>query len=811
MQKTLDKLILEYQMLDDKENSRDINSEIIELFERKEFESLISKIQCLEEDQFEDPFILNLLGKTYLELNDKENAKLYFSHTLALEPYHRDAIINLGNLEYKDESYQNAFDYYAKLTKDGTAEPTFLGYMGKCLFELGHIEDGITLCEEAIKIDPHCEKPYFLLAEMMHQNRDPEAVINYYYQVLEQNPDSFSTYFELGNYFKKIKCFNMALNFYNKCLSVNPEFKEAHFKKANIFSKTGKHNESISVLRQIIELDNQNSEAFNLIGVELEKLNFSEEARERFLDSIYLNSENSNAYYNLGNNLIKSGKLVDAHECLDKFQKNSQYSTKRFLGLDKLILIVLDYLLNNEKEYKNYFNEKVNNSSVEDLITKLEINKKSIDLKNIFEKVYPFENNLNTFEANQNNIKDYTCLVGFEKSGSLFLHSLLDGHPEISTLPGYFFSGWFNQNSWPIFKPDYCEVNWRENLADNICKYFEPQFDNNSKKKLIGKPKDDNLWLNNDNGFTQLGENNSEPMALDQDIFKNYLVDLLMPFDEINPKICFDMINEAFDKAYRKNSGNSKKVTLYHQYKPSVFERANFNYFYPNNKTLLLVSNPIQMLANCVLHDLAKLQETTGNKVSFFDDDSFYEILTSTKNILSILEYFINPMNSFKNVKGVRLEDIKSNPKQILPKIEKWIGIKNNNSLYESNFLGKNISIPSINFNNIEGFNTEATDDPIGRVFHSRDIQILETLFWPIMKEYGYTKMAKKQFTENLKKIRPWLDEPFEFEKDIHKKLPDDTPKIENLEGLNKFRKNLIIFWELLNSKKAYRHIFKLL
>ena len=100
----------------------------------------------------------------------------------------------------------------------------------------------------------------------------------------------------------------MALNFYDKCLSVNPEFKEAHFKRANIFSKTGKHNESISVLRQIIELDNQNSEAFNLIGVELEKLNFSEEARERFLDSIYLNPENSNAYYNLGNNLIKSGK-----------------------------------------------------------------------------------------------------------------------------------------------------------------------------------------------------------------------------------------------------------------------------------------------------------------------------------------------------------------------------------------------------------------------------------------------------------------------------------------------------------------------
>ena len=76
-------------------------------------------------------------------------------------------------------------------------------------------------------------------------------------------------------------------------------------------------------------------------------------------------------------------------------------------------------------------------------------------------------------------------------------------------------------------------------------------------------------------------------------------------------------------------------------------------------------------------------------------------------------------------------------------------------------------------------------------------------------KAYGYTKMTKKQFAENLIKIRPWLEKPFEFEKDIHKKLPDDTPKIENVRELNEFRKNLIIFWELLNSKKAYRHIVK--
>ena len=372
-----------------------------------------------------------------------------------------------------------------------------------------------------------------------------------------------------------------------------------------------------------------------------------------------------------------------------------------------------------------------------------------------------------------------------------FYNLLLDniGHPEVSgklvTLPGYFFNSWFNQNSWSTFKPDYSDLNWREQLAENICKYFEPQF------------------------FTQLGENNSEVLELDQDIFKKHLIDLLMPYDEIDPKICFNSINESFDLAYRQNLENIKKVTLYHQHNPSFFERFNFNYFYPNNKTICIVRNPIQMLESWVLKDLTKLQQISENTTSFFDTDEFSKVLSTTKNILSTLEYFLNPMNSFKNVRGVKLEDIKNNPKQILPKLAKWIGIKEDKSLYDSNFLGKKFSRSSINFTNIEGLDTQSTDAPTSRVFHSRDIQILETLFWPFMDQYGYTKMSKKQFIENLRKIRPWLDQPFKFEIDIHKKLPQDTPKIEDISELNKFRKKIIFFWELLNSNKAYRHIFK--
>ena len=93
-------------MLDDSEVLNDKYSNIIDLFKKNKFENIIQEIASLEEDAFENPFLLNLLGATYLNLNDKKNAKVYFTHALAIEPNYREAIINLGNLEYNNKSYQ---------------------------------------------------------------------------------------------------------------------------------------------------------------------------------------------------------------------------------------------------------------------------------------------------------------------------------------------------------------------------------------------------------------------------------------------------------------------------------------------------------------------------------------------------------------------------------------------------------------------------------------------------------------------------------------------------------------------------------
>ena len=113
-----------------------------------------------------------------------------------------------------------------------------------------------------------------------------------------------------------------------------------------MMSNLGKYEEEIFYLKKIIDIDNQNSQAFNLIGLALIQLQQYEEANERFLDAIYLNPDYAESYANLGNNLIKLGKLSDGYECLNKSLEINSKEEKAYLGLDKLHLITNDYFQN---------------------------------------------------------------------------------------------------------------------------------------------------------------------------------------------------------------------------------------------------------------------------------------------------------------------------------------------------------------------------------------------------------------------------------------------------------------------------------
>ena len=77
------------------------------------------------------------------------------------------------------------------------------------------------------------------------------------------------------------------------------------------------------------------------------------------------------------------------------------------------------------------------------------------------------------------------------------------------------------------------------------------------------------------------------------------------------------------------------------------------------------------------------------------------------------------------------------------------------------------------------------------------------------MNIYGYTKITEETFLENIQVIRPYLDEPFQFEVEIYKKLPSDKPDISEINKYNKLHSEMIKIWEILNEIKSYPNLIQ--
>ena len=110
---------------------------------------------------------------------------------------------------------------------------------------------------------------------------------------------------------------------------------------------------------------------------------------------------------------------------------------------------------------------------------------------------------------------------------------------------------------------------------------------------------------------------------------------------------------------------------------------------------------------------------------------SIYHWVRMVNKIVDMFKRLQSPFNTQAHSRGFRLEDVKRNAQNVMPKIAAWIGISDNPAIYESSFCGFQYwGSTSKEIGKITGFDNRAIDLPTGRLLGNRDILIFETLFW---------------------------------------------------------------------------------
>ena len=386
------------------------------------------------------------------------------------------------------------------------------------------------------------------------------------------------------------------------------------------------------------------------------------------------------------------------------------------------------------------------------------------------------------------------ALLQFGRSGTGLLHSLIDSHPEISTLPSVYLRGYFNEGVWDKLSAG----GWR-GLPERFADAFTVLFDARSAKPVPSRSGEQSFFIGESEGMTAVGENRDEVLCLNREAFCGAALRRMEGMESVDPMSFLMVVHAAFDEVVGLTGepSTNNRLAFYHIHNPDNFAMANFLRYAADARLLMMVREPIQ---NCESSIRISFKENDYNKSAF--------------RILAMLFDIDQIAFRMRESVGIRLEDLKDQPKKTMRSLCAWMGIKDSPSLYQMTAQGKkwwgDPSSPDYDKDDaMLPFGDAATQRPVGTILGEKDQFVLATLFYPFSVRFGYREPDQRQFQKDLKEVRPLLEDMLDFEKAIAERSNIDHTQFKRRGTYQLLRAGLVDRWDVLDEFGDYPHMLE--
>ena len=552
-----------------------------------------------------------------------------------------------------------------------------------------------------------------------------------------------------------------------------------------------------NLYKEALKINPNHFKSIYYLGILLSQTKKFDLAKLLFHKAIQIQPNNAMAHNNLGNIFFELGQLQKA---ISSYEKASQIQPNdALIWLNVLFpLQAIKLQTSSAEEHIPLFGEQVTTkyAQVAKSILSYSLNQGSPSADSSLNKVFNILSSTDNIFIKNPNVpaaelitgptlpKKIAAMVHFGRSGTGLLHSLIDGHSEVSTLPSIYFSEFFDYFSWEKI----IAGGWEE-MADRFASTYAVLFDASSDVKIFTKGKKFIHNIGRKEGMTNVGKERNEVLSVDKKAFIKELKQLMDCHNRLNAVTFFKLVHSAYETALHNH--NEKNLIFYHIHNPDTYALLNFLRLAPNTNWLMMVREPLQSCESWVIK-------------SFRDNDYKKIALRIFQMLFEVDQVIFRNENSI----GVRLEDLKEYPKETILALCGWLGIKEKDSLYQMTAQGKkwwgDPSSPDFTKEGMSPFGKTSINRKLGSVFSKNDQFILRTLFYPFSVRFGYAEENLEQFKNDLLTIKPMLDQMFDFEKKIaqHKKM--NTEKFMKSGPYLYLRTGMIERWSTLNKLHTY-------
>ena len=283
----------------------------------------------------------------------------------------------------------------------------------------------------------------------------------------------------------------------------------------------------------------------------------------------------------------------------------------------------------------------------------------------------------------------------YGRSGSIFLQSLLDGHPDVLTFPANYLGGYYS------FWLEYGELS-PLHIVKAFLHHYEVLFDPTTAEEVF----DAGAYTGLEYDFDKMGPNHDEALGVDRQRFGDILLKKCMievgDFENgrLERKFFLQALHVAYAEALGRDLTGRRPLIVFQAHTPhvDVIEKL-FADFVPRIRFLHSLRDPIATTASWFNEMMRFLDDpplvlprrTLGRSI-----DHVKPILSQHLNkdiIDQRLETDPDTQRAISWVaehsRGVRLEDLHTRPRETIEKICAWLDLAWHDCLLESTFDGK--------------------------------------------------------------------------------------------------------------------------
>ena len=193
-------------------------------------------------------------------------AKQAFEKCLSLDPKNIDAWLKMAELHLYIKKYKDCLQY----------------------------------TNEALKIDKHKSKAYFIKGFVYKETGDTVKAISSFQTCVEQEPENYDAYMQLGILYGT-RLNKLAPQYFSSALRLNSKSVEALYGRGLFYQNTREFNKAFDDYTAILRIDPKYKDAhYNLGYIHLVYLKVYDQAIKHFSDAIRCDQYYVQAYYNRG-------------------------------------------------------------------------------------------------------------------------------------------------------------------------------------------------------------------------------------------------------------------------------------------------------------------------------------------------------------------------------------------------------------------------------------------------------------------------------------------------------------------------------